>query len=210
MDRKIINLAAGKPKVYEWKNRQVTSGIGKANVDYLEVHRERIAGDDVANHKAHGGPDRVVCFYPVEHYTYWEKTFDKKIAMPAFGENVTAAGMTEAQVNIGDVFKIGEAVLQVTQGRVPCVTISNYNNQNQLLKQVIDTNLTGYFFRVLQEGIINLDSEIRLLEKDSNGITVEIATQILFHQKDNKESIEKILKVDALSEEWRNRFLKLV
>lgn len=118
--------------------------------------------------------------------------------------------MTEEQVCIGDVFKIGEAVLQVTQGRVPCVTISNYNDENQLLKQVVDTNLTGYFFRVLEEGIINLDSEITLLEKDSNGITVAFATQILFHQKDDKESIEKILKVDALSEEWRNRFLKIL
>ncbi len=210
MSRKIINLAVGKPKEYQWNNKKVSSGIGKTTVESLTVGKSRIVGDDVANHKAHGGPDRVVCFYPHEHYTYWEETFNRKLNLPAFGENLTAAGMTEEQVCIGDVFKIGEAVLQVTQGRVPCVTISNYNDENQLLKQVVDTNLTGYFFRVLEEGIINLDSEITLLEKDSNGITVAFATQILFHQKDDKESIEKILKVDALSEEWRNRFLKIL
>lgn len=209
MNRKIINLAAGKPKEYQWNNKKVSSGIGKTTVESLTVGKNRIVGDDVANHKAHGGPDRVVCFYPHEHYTYWRERFDRNLSLPAFGENLTAAGMTEEQVCIGDVFKIGEAVLQVTQGRVPCVTISNYNDECQLLKQVVDTNLTGYFFRVLEEGIINLDSEITLLEKDSNGITVAFATQILFHQKDDKESIEKILKVDALSEEWRNRFLKL-
>lgn len=210
MNRSIVNLAVGKPKEYEWNNKQVSSGIGKSNVEFLEVGKERIAGDDVANHKAHGGPDRVVCFYPAEHYTYWEETFDKKIAMPAFGENLTATGMTEAQVCIGDIFKIGEATLQVTQGRVPCVTISNYNEEKQFLKKVVDTSLAGYFFRVLEEGTIHLDSDIRLLEEDSDGISVAFATQILFHEKDDKDSIERILKVDALSDEWRERFLKLV
>jgi len=208
--RKIINLAIGKPKEYNWNNRKEVSAIGKSAVQAFKVERFGIVDDDVANHKFHGGPDRVVCMYPFEHYSYWEEEFQRKLILPAFGENITAAGMTEEQVCIGDIFKIGDTILQVTQGRVPCVTISNYNEEKGFLKKVIDTTLTGYFFRVLEEGTIMLDSEITLLEKHEKEISVSFATQILFHQKQDKASIEKILTVDALAEEWRNRFLKLL
>lgn len=210
MGRKIINLAVGKPKEYNWNDKKELSGIGKSTVQAFEVERTGIIGDDVANHKFHGGPDRVVCLYPFEHYAYWEEEFQKKLILPAFGENLTATGMTEEQVCIGDIYKIGDTILQITQGRVPCVTISNYNEEKQFLKKVIETNLTGYFFRVLEKGTIMFDSEVTLLEKHSKEISVSFATQLLFHQKQDKVSIEKILTVDALSEEWKNRFLKLL
>jgi len=210
LDRKIIHLAVGKPKEFNWNNQKELSSIGKALVQTVELKKSGFVGDDVANHKFHGGPDRAVCLYPFEHYSYWEEVFQKKLILPAFGENITATGMTEEQVCIGDIYKIGDTIVQVTQGRVPCATISHYNQENQFLKKVVETTLTGYFFRVLEEGTITFDSEITLLEKHSKDISVSFATQILFHQKHDKTSIEKILTVDALAEDWRNRFLKLL
>ncbi|MEH7129092.1 MOSC domain-containing protein [Neobacillus drentensis] len=210
MNRKIINLAVGKPKEFNWNNNKELSAIGKSSVQAVELKKSGIVGDDVANHMFHGGPDRAVCLYPFEHYSYWEGIFQKKLIPPAFGENITAAGMVEEQVCIGDIFKIGDTILQVTQGRVPCATISKYNQENQLLKKVVETTLTGYFFRVLEEGTIMFDSEITLMEKHAKEISVSFATQILFHQKQDKASIEKILTVDALAEDWKNRFLKLL
>ncbi|MEH7110235.1 MOSC domain-containing protein [Bacillus sp. JJ1764] len=210
MNRKIINLAVGKPKEYDWNHKKEFSGIGKSTVTSFKVEKSSIVGDDVANHQFHGGPDRVVCLYPFEHYSYWEGLFQKKLILPAFGENITATGMTEEQVCIGDIYKLGDTILQITQGRVPCAKISNYNDEKQLLKKVIETTLTGYFFRVLEEGTIMLDSEITLLEKHPKEISVSFATQILFHQKEDNASIEKILTVDALAEDWRNRFIKLL
>lgn len=210
MDRKIINLAVGKPKEFEWNNKKEISSIGKSTVQAVELKKLGFVGDDVANHKFHGGPDRAVCLYPFEHYSYWEEIFQRKLILPAFGENITATGMVEEQVCIGDIYKIGDTIVQVTQGRVPCITISHYNQENELLKKVVETTLTGYFFRVLEEGTINLDSDITLVEKHSKGISVSFATQILFHQKQDKASIEKILTVNELAEDWRNRFLKLL
>ncbi|NHC38929.1 MOSC domain-containing protein [Bacillus sp. MM2020_1] len=210
MNRKIINLAVGKPKEFNWNNKKELSAIGKSSVQAVELKKSGIVGDDVANHMFHGGPDRAVCLYPFEHYTYWEEIFQKKLILPAFGENITATGMMEEQVCIGDIYKIGDTILQVTQGRVPCVTISKFNQENQLLKKVVETTLTGYFFRVLEEGTIMFDSEITLMEKHSKEISISFATQILFHQKQDKASIERILTVDALAEDWRNRFLKLL
>ena len=210
LNRKIITLAVGKPKEYDWNNKKEVSAIGKSFVHVVELKKSGLVGDDVANHKFHGGIDRAVCLYPFEHYSYWEKIFQKKLAPPAFGENITATGMLEEQVCIGDIFKIGDTILQVTQGRVPCATISKYNQEKHFLKKVVETTLTGYFFRVLVEGSMNCDSEINLVEKDSKEISVSFATQILFHRQQDKTSIEKILTVDALAEDWRNRFLKLL
>ncbi|WHY69464.1 MOSC domain-containing protein [Neobacillus sp. SuZ13] len=210
MNRKIINLAIGKPKEFNWNNKKEFSAIGKSSVQAVELKKAGFVGDDVANHQFHGGPDRAVCLYPFEHYSYWEKMFQKKLILPAFGENITATGMVEEQVCIGDIYKLGDTVVQVTQGRVPCATISNYNQEKQFLKKVVETTLTGYFFRVLEEGTITLNSQISLVEKHAKEISVSFATQILFHQKQDKTSIEKILTVDALAEDWRNRFLKLL
>lgn len=210
LNRQIINLAVGKPKEFNWNNKKELSAIRKTSVQVVELQKSSFVGDDVANHRSHGGPDRAVCLYPFEHYSYWEEIFQKKLILPAFGENITATGMLEEQVCIGDIYKIGNTVVQVTQGRVPCATISKYNQENQLLKKLVETTLTGYFFRVLEEGTITLDSQISLVEKHSKEISVSFATQILFHQKLDKTSIDKILTVDALAEDWRNRFITLL
>ncbi|RPJ99090.1 MOSC domain-containing protein [Priestia endophytica] len=210
MNRKIIHLAVGKPKEYTWGNKKEVSAIGKSYVEAVELKKSGFIGDDVANHKFHGGVDRAICLYPFEHYPYWEEMFNKKLNPPAFGENITATGMLEEQVYIGDIYKIGDAVIQVTQGRVPCATISNYNEEKSFLKKVVETSLTGYFFRVLEEGTIKFNSGIELVERYENEISVFFATKVLFHQKKDKASIEKILKVEALAEDWRKRFLKLL
>ncbi|AKG33863.1 MOSC domain-containing protein [Paenibacillus durus] len=210
MDRKIIHLAVGKPKEYDWNRKKEFSAIGKSFVQAVELKKSGFIGDDVANHKFHGGIDRAVCLYPFEHYSYWEDKFNKKLNPPAFGENITATGMLEEQVYIGDIYRIGETVIQVTQGRVPCDTISKYNEEKSFLKKVVETSLTGYFFRVIEEGIINSNSKIELVERDKNQISVFFATKVLFHQKTDKAAIEKILEVEALAEDWRKRFLKLL
>jgi MOSC domain-containing protein YiiM len=207
MNRKIINLAVGKPKEYDWQNQKEISAIGKSSVKIVELKKAGFVGDDVANHEFHGGPDRAVCLYPFEHYARWEKLFQRTFIPPAFGENITATGMLEEQVCIGDIFKIGNAVIQVTQGRVPCSTISKHNEEDQLLNRVFKTALTGYFFRVLEEGTFMLDSEIELLEKHSDGVTVLFAAQTLFHKQKDRSSIEKILRVEDLADDWRKRLL---
>ncbi|KAA8748650.1 MOSC domain-containing protein [Priestia megaterium] len=206
---RIINLAIGTPKEYNWNHEAKLSGIGKTSTKVAELKKVGFVGDEVGNKEKHGGVDRAVCLYPFEHYSYWEKILRKKMVLPAFGENITAMGMTEKQVCIGDVYQMGDAIVQVTQGRVPCDTISKYNEEKHLLKKVVETSLTGYFFRVLEEGAIKNNSEINVIDRHPRRISVAFATKILFHQHQDKESIEKILRVDDLSEEWRNRFLKL-
>lgn len=208
-NRKIMSLAIGKPKEYIWDQGKEQSAIGKNVVKTAELKVNGFVGDDVANHEFHGGVDRAVCIYPYEHYSRWEKVFNKKLKMPAFGENITAAGMTEAEVYIGDIYKIGDTVVQVTEGRVPCSTISSFNQEKNFLKLVFKTSLTGYFFRVMEEGTISIDSKIELVEQHPKKISVLFAAQTLFHNHDQK-AIEKILQVEEMAIDWKQRFLKLM
>lgn len=207
--RKIISLAIGKPKEFTWNNCKEQSAIGKEIVEKAVLKRTGFIGDGVANEEFHGGIDRAICLYSYEHYADWEKLFQKELTLPAFGENVTVEGMKESEVCIGDIYKIGDVVMQVTQGRIPCSTISKYNQEEQFLKTVFETGLTGYFSRVLEEGTICQDSKIELLQRHPKEISVLLATQTLLHHHDN-EAIEKILSIDELAEDWRNRFLKLL
>ncbi|MGD6960353.1 MOSC domain-containing protein [Rossellomorea aquimaris] len=208
MTAQIIWLSKGKPKTLIHRGGEYRSGISKDQVERLKVTFERVLDDDVENHEFHGGSERVICVYPYEHYTYFEKIYSTTLPKAAFGENLTVTGMPETNVCIGDIYKIGNTILQVSQGRFPCSTINKHTSINTLLKKVVETGYTGYFFRVLEEGTITIQSEIKLLEKHPKRMSIADIHHTYFHYKDLSE-IEKILSIDELSLEWKNRMMKL-
>lgn len=211
MSTQIVSLSIGLPKSLEFEdNSSMMTGICKESVEAAYLSVESFRDDGVYNTKYHGGPDRAVCVYPFEHYALWEAEFNLKLPSAATGENLTVTNLLESQVCIGDIYRIGEAVVQVTQGRVPCNTISRRNNREKLLTRLVETGYTGYFFRVLEEGWIRADSTIELVSRDPHEVDVLFATRTLFHDKENLEAIKRILAVEALAQDWRNRFQKLL
>lgn len=207
--RKIVYISKGLPKEKQYNGQDFRSGIWKEQADELHVRSHRIEEDDVANHAYHGGPDRVVCLYPFEHYAHWERVFEQPLDKSAFGENVTAENMREDQVCIGDVYQFGDAILQVAQGRYPCGTINKRNGNNLLLKKIIETGYTGYFFRVLQEGIIKKDSPIVQLSAHPLQVTVASIHHLYFHEKSpDPKVIQQMLEVEELALPWRQKLLE--
>jgi MOSC domain-containing protein YiiM len=206
----IHKLAIGGIQTYNWKNTITDSAIGKLEVNEAYLTVNGFEGDTVAATEFHGGPDRAVCLYPLEHYSVWEAEFGVKINTPGFGENISLLGMTEDEVNIGDTYQFGEAVIQITQGRIPCSKISKFNQIDGLLKRVVESGYTGYFFRVLQEGKVERNSELKLLSRNEHAISIMFANQIYFHDRSNKQAIEKILKVDELATVWRKLLTELL
>jgi MOSC domain-containing protein YiiM len=199
----IHKLAIGGVQTYNWKDSLTESAIGKQEVDEAFLKIDGFDGDAVAATEFHGGPERAVCLYPLEHYSLWEKEFGVHIKSPGFGENLSLYGMKEDEVYIGDTFQLGDAIIQVSQGRIPCAKISKFNQIDGLLKRVVETGYTGYFFRVLKEGKVNSQSQLKLLSRNEQKISVLFANQIYFHDRANKTAIEKILKVDELAVIWR-------
>ncbi|MDQ0223713.1 MOSC domain-containing protein [Metabacillus niabensis] len=207
-EKKIVWLSKGLPKTLTHKGKEYRSGIAKDQTEQLNITFEKIVDDDVENHEYHGGKDRVICVYPYEHYHFWESTYGKSLQKAAFGENLTTVGMKESDVCVGDVYQIGDAIVQVSQGRFPCATINKHTHIHTLLNKMIELGYTGYFFRVLEEGTINTQSKIKQLIQHPMQLSVATIHETFFHTKELSK-IETILSVAELSNEWKVRFEKL-
>ncbi|WP_026694949.1 MOSC domain-containing protein [Peribacillus kribbensis] len=201
----ISSLNIGRPELRKYNNMVMNTAIAKKPAPSAELGYDGFNGDGVANLKFHGGPDRAVCFYPLEHYSFWEKEFDKELDVPAFGENITVENMLEKDVFIGDIFSLGQAVVQITQGRIPCATISMQNNVPLLLKRILDTGYTGYFARVLRPGAVGGVSTIKLIERRQEEITILYANRVMLQNIDGRKGTEAILSAEGLAEDWKKR-----
>ena len=208
-------ISIGLPKVMKYKNdKEINTGICKQTTEEAFLKKEGFIGDGVGDLQYHGGPDRSVCVYPFEHYLLWEKEFAKPLPPSNFGENLTVTNMLEKDVHIGDIFRLGEAIIQITQGRVPCSTITKRTNNPLLLKRMVQTSFTGYLCRVLEEGIVRKDSQITLLESHPKQVSILYGNEIYFHRPKDIEGIKRILAVEELANEWKelmeNRLNKLI
>lgn len=201
---KLEAFSIGKPKEIQYApDKKVVTGICKETVQEAFLTVDGFHGDGVADVRHHGGLDRAVCVYPYEHYALWKREFGSPLAQSTFGENFTVSNMLERDIHIGDIFQVGEAVIQVTQSRIPCSTITKRTGLPLLLKRMIETGYTGYLCRVLEEGMVRSDSEITLLKTDLARVSVLFTNEIYFHQANNHSAVKKILEVDALAVKWR-------
>ncbi|MCP1358945.1 MOSC domain-containing protein [Aneurinibacillus migulanus] len=208
------NFSIGLPKKMKYGNgKEIDTGICKQTTEEAFLTKEGFRGDGVADLRYHGGPDRAVCVYPYEHYLLWEKEFNNPLPSSTFGENLTVTNMLERDIYIGDIFQLGDAVIQVTQGRIPCSTITKRTNNPSLLKRMVQTGFTGYLCRVLEEGMVRKDSKITLLESHPKQVSILYGNEIYFHKQKDVEGIRRMLDIQELANEWKelleNRLNKL-
>jgi len=213
-EKLLKNFSIGLPKTVTYDiGKQMETGICKDSIEEAYLTKAGFVGDGVADVKHHGGPDRAVCIYPYEHYAQWEEEFGSTLAASTFGENITVTNMLEADVNIGDIYQLGDAIIQVTQGRVPCSTINKRAGLPFLMKRMVETGFTGYLCRVLQEGLVRKDSSVTLLEKHPKGISVLFTNEVYFHRPKDLEAMQTIFELEELAEKWKeymaNRIAKL-
>ncbi|WYP28443.1 MOSC domain-containing protein [Alkalihalobacillus sp. FSL W8-0930] len=207
----LVHVAVGKPKVMQYAgNKEMSTAIKKQTTDRVLLKVDGFEGDGVADLKHHGGVERAVCFYADERYKYWNDIYQDSLDTAAFGENITVSGMLEDEVCIGDVYQIGEAIVVITQGRVPCNTIDRRTGLDGLFKQMIETGYTGYFAKVVEEGVITSNSVIRLIDKGKQRISVLQANRLFFQQVKDKNQIELLLQEKDLAEKWRIHFERLL
>ncbi|MFD2618681.1 MOSC domain-containing protein [Terrilactibacillus laevilacticus] len=209
--RKIINLAIGLPKIMDDnQGKEMTTGICKNKVEEAILTKNGFLDDGVADLKHHGGPDRAVCIYPFEHYSFWQQEFGIQLPTAAFGENLTVTHMLEEDVCIGDIYQIGESVIQITQSRIPCNTISKRTGVPNLLEKMVETGFTGYLSRVLKEGTIRKNSDIVLIKRHPKQCSVLFSHQIYLHNPNDIDGIKRLLAVKELANEWRKKMNKRI
>ena len=168
-------------------------------------------GDEQADRAHHGGVDKAVCVYSQEHYPDWRR----ELAMPelpygAFGENITVNGLTEERVFIGDVFSLGEAVVQVSQPRQPCWKLARRWQVKDLPARAEQSGRTGFYFRVLQHGWVAPGAEMRLIEHREERWSVAAANQVMHHAKDDVEAARTLSECRALSASWKDQLWQRV
>src|SRR5574341_567817 len=206
----IESLNIGLPRKEIFYGKEVRTGICKKPVSgSIPLGFLGFQGDGVADTKHHGGPDKAVCVYSIDHYPYWKQVLGTPLPPAPFGENLSVSNLNEDDICIGDIFQAGTALLQVSQPRQPCKTLLARYGREDLIKLMVDTGYTGFYFRVLEEGVVEKGNALIRKKKDPHRITVSFANRIYHHERGNIEAIEKVLAVPSLSESWRHSFLEL-
>jgi MOSC domain-containing protein YiiM len=202
-----INVAQPETRVYFGKEVQ-TSGHKQA-VSEARLHLTNFEGDRQSDLKNHGGPDKAVCVYSFDHYPHWEHVFGAKLPFGAFSENLTIAGLQESEVSLGDVLRIGaEARVQISQPRQPCSKLAGKHNRKDLPDLIHANGWSGFYFRVIQEGVVKAGDPVEVIERHPLGLTVEFANQVMYRQRPDRASLERVLAVEALSDAWRKSLSK--
>jgi MOSC domain-containing protein YiiM len=153
--------------------KEVRTGIYKLPVEGpVMVRRLNIDGDQQGDLTVHGGVDKAVYCYPSEHYAPWSEELGRELPNGTFGENLTVSGLFEADLHLGDVLSVGDAVLQVSQPRYPCFKLGIKLGDQRLVQRFQLSGRSGFYCRVLQEGLIAAGQPIALLERDETQPTI--------------------------------------
>ena len=187
-----------------------TSAIAKSRCDVPVFLGEiNFAGDDQADRRVHGGPDKAVCVYPEAHYASWWAETDwpdrlgpDSFRFGAFGENLTVAGVTEHDTCIGDVLRIGEATVEVSQPRSPCWKLGRRWSYPELTARTRDTDRTGWYVRVLETGVVAPDSPIELLDRPFAEWTITEVNRVHIHDRHDLAAAARLVECPALAESW--------
>jgi len=192
-----------------WFDQPWTTGIFKQPVrGPVRVGTLGLAGDRQADLTVHGGADKAVCVYSGDHYPAWQRELQiEDFNAGAFGENFTLAGLTEQDVCIGDVWALGEIELQVSQPRQPCWKLARKWRIKTLTAQAVDNGRTGWYFRVLREGLVNTGDPLVLVSRPSPDWTIAAANTVMHHRVHDAEAAAKLAAVDGLSVSWTRTML---
>ena len=208
---KLLSIQVGKPRTFgtpdasDPHDRQWTTGFCKETVSGpVTITKINLAGDGQADLKHHGGLDKAVCVYPREHWAFWKAEIAIDLPHGGFGENFTTSGAVETDVCIGDVFRCGTALLQISQPRQPCWKLARRWGTKDLPARVERTGRSGWYLRVLEEGTVEAGNEIPLVERSHPEWTVAAANSVMHHRKTDWEAAQRLASCPALSGSWRS------
>lgn len=208
----IVSIQVGKPQTYgvagtaDPMGRPWTSGFVKLPITG-RVHAGELglAGDGQADLKNHGGIDKAILGYSAEHYPAWNAELDvEELAFGAFGENLTISGLTESDLCIGDLWEIGDVQLQVSQPRQPCWKLARRWRRKDLPKRVIQTGRSGWYFRVVREGVLEAGMPLRCVERTHPDWSIDRVSRVLYDKQADSSLVAELRSIPLLAEGWKS------
>lgn len=205
---RLLSLNVGLPREVPWNSKTVRTAIWKLPVEGRRmVRRLNIDGDGQADLAGHGGEQRAVFVYQMDSYRYWERFLDRHdFTFGQFGENFTIDGLADDEVCIGDRYRIGQALLEVTQPRVTCYRVGIRLNEPRMPALLVEHRRPGFYFRVLEEGEAGAGDEIVKVADGPERMTVADIDALLYLPGHSSAQLERALRIPALSRGWQTSF----
>jgi MOSC domain-containing protein YiiM/ferredoxin-NADP reductase len=209
---RLLSVNVGLPRDIEWRGRTVHTGIWKEPVQgRRRVGRLDVEGDGQGDLGGHGGEQRAVFVYQIESYRHWEQQLGRQgLTHGQFGENFTIEGLPDDQVCIGDRFRIGSALFEVTQPRTTCYRVGIRMDEPRMAALLTSSGRPGFYFRVLEEGEVGAGDEIVPVAAGPERMTVAQVNALLYSAHHPREELERVLRISALSPGWKWSFEALL
>ena len=197
---KIISTNIAKPVTIQLNGKQVTTGIYKKPVTqpiYLE--KEQVKGDEISNRRVHGGEFKACYLFSADYYPYWENLYPHiEWHWGMLGENLTVKGLNESKIFIGDIYKIGTSIIQVSQPREPCSTFGVKMGSQNILKQFITHGHPGTYVKILEEGFVSINDTFKLVEQAKDSLTVAQLFKLYYAKERDPDLLALAINNDAL------------
>jgi ferredoxin-NADP reductase/MOSC domain-containing protein YiiM len=209
---RLLSVNVGLPRDIAWKGRTVHTAIWKNPVPgRCRVGRLNVEGDGQGDLAGHGGEQRAVFVYQIESYRYWQEQLKRTdLIYGQFGENFTIEGLPDDAVCIGDRYRIGTTLFEVTQPRVTCYRIGIRMNESRMPALLTSSGRPGFYFRVLQEGEVGAGDEIAKVGEADERMTVAEINALLYLPNHARDRLERAMRIEALSRGWRGSFEALL
>ena len=198
------------PRKIIWNGNEVSTGIYKQPVQNpITLEDETVAGDIVADRKVHGGIYKACYLFSSDHYPYWKQKYPHLVwDWGMFGENLTVKGLDESKIRIGNIYKLGSALVQITQPRQPCYKLGVKFGTQDILKQFIDHGFPGTYVRVLEQGEVKVGDELHLVEESINPLTTQQFYHLLYSKTKDASIVQLAIENEALPMYKRERLKK--
>ena len=209
---RLISLNVGLPRDIPWHGETVHTAVWKEPVrDRRMVRRLNVDGDGQGDLAGHGGEHRAVMVYQIESYRYWESQLGRgNSELGQFGENFTVEGLADNEVCIGDRYRIGGALFEVTQPRVTCYRVGIRMDEPRMAALLVSHHRPGFYLRVIEEGEVGAGDEIVKVADGPEHVTVAEVDALLYLPGRTRDSLKRALRVPALSEGWKGSFRDLL
>jgi MOSC domain-containing protein YiiM len=205
---RLLSVNVGLPRDVTWNGKTVRTAIWKSPVEgRIMVRKLNIVGDAQGDLGGHGGEQRAVFVYQMDSYHYWERVLGRNdFIFGQFGENFTVEGLLDNEVCIGDRYRIGDTIFELTQPRVTCYRVGIRMNEPRMPALLVVHRRPGFYFRVLQEGEVGAGDDIVKIADGPERITVVNIDGLLYLPGHSREQLERALRIPALSQGWQSSF----
>ncbi len=212
MIARLLSVNVGLPREINWRGQTVRTAVWKSAVHGKRMARRlNIEGDAQGDKASHGGEHRAVFVYQIDSYRYWQDQLHRAdFTFGQFGENFTVEGLPDAEVCIGDQYRIGGGLFEVTQPRVTCYRVGIRMDEPRMASLLVSHGRPGFYFRVLEEGEVEAGEEIVKVRPGPEGMSVAEVNRLLYLADHPQQKLEKALRIPALSSGWKESFRALL